>query len=70
LAEALKGAGKDLSREKFIQVLEGLYEYKTGLTPPISYGPNRRVGAMGAYVITVNFKTRQLVPASEWIGIN
>jgi ABC-type branched-subunit amino acid transport system substrate-binding protein len=70
LAEALKRAGKDLSREKFIQVLEGLYEYKTGLTPPISYGPNRRVGAMGAYVITVNFKTRQLVPASEWISIN
>jgi ABC-type branched-subunit amino acid transport system substrate-binding protein len=70
LAEGLKGAGKDLSREKFIQVLEGLYEYKTGLTPPISYGPNRRVGAMGAYVITVDFKTRQLVPASEWISIN
>jgi ABC-type branched-subunit amino acid transport system substrate-binding protein len=69
LAEALKKAGKDLSREKLIQVLEGFYEYRTGLTPPISYGPNRRVGAMGAYVITVDLKTKQFVPAGGWIEI-
>ncbi len=70
LTEALKKAGRDLSREKLIQVLEGLYEYRTGLTPPISYGPNRRIGAMGAYVVTVDLKTKQFLPASGWIGIN
>jgi len=70
LAEALKKAGKDVSREKLIQVLEGFYEYRTGLTPAISYGLNRRIGAMGAYVITVDLKTKQLIPASGWIGIN
>ena len=69
LAEALKKAGKDLSREKLIQVLEGFYEYRTGLTPAISYGPNRRVGAMGAYVVTVDLKTKQFVPAGGWIEI-
>jgi ABC-type branched-subunit amino acid transport system substrate-binding protein len=69
LAEALKKAGKDLSREKLIQVLEGFYEYRTGLTPAISYGPNRRVGAMGAYVTTVDLKTKQFVPAGGWIEI-
>ncbi len=69
LAEALKKAGKDLSREKLIQVLEGFYEYRTGLTPAISYGPNRRVGAMGAHVITVDLKTKQFVPAGGWIEI-
>ena len=69
LAEALKKAGKDLSREKLIQVLEGFYEYRTGLTPAISYGPNRRVGAMGAYVTTVDLKTKQFLPASAWIEI-
>ncbi|MGI9069712.1 MAG: cytochrome c/ABC transporter substrate-binding protein [Pyrinomonadaceae bacterium] len=70
LAEALKKAGKDVSREKLIQVLEGFYEYRTGLMPAISYGLNRRIGAMGAYVITVDLKTKQLIPASGWIGIN
>ena len=50
MVESLKRAGKDLSREKLIQTLEALYEYRTGLTPAITYGPNRRIGAMGAYV--------------------
>lgn len=70
LVEALKRAGKDLSREKLIQALEGFYEYPTGLTPAITYGPNRRVGAMGAYVITIDLKQQQFVPASGWININ
>lgn len=69
LAEALKKAGKDVSREKLIQVLEGFYEYRTGLTPAVSYGPNRRVGAMGAYVTTVDLKTKQFLPAGGWIEI-
>jgi ABC-type branched-subunit amino acid transport system substrate-binding protein len=70
LIEGLKRAGKDLSRERLIQVLEGFYEYQTGLTPPITWGPNRRIGAMGAYVVRVDIKGKQFVPASGWIGIN
>ena len=69
LVEALKRAGKDLSREKLIQALEGLYEYATGLTPAITYGPNRRIGANGAYVVTINLKEKQFTPASGWIDI-
>lgn len=69
LVEALKRAGKDLSREKLIQTLEGFYEYSTGLTPPITFGPNRRIGAMGAYVVTINLKDKQFTPASGWIEI-
>ena len=70
LVEGLKRVGKELSREKLIQALEGLYEYPTGLTPPITYGPNRRVGAMGAYVVTVDLKEKKFVPVSGWVGIN
>jgi ABC-type branched-subunit amino acid transport system substrate-binding protein len=67
LVEALKRAGKDVSREKLIQILEGFYDYSSGLTPPITFGPNRRVGAMGAYVVTVNLKEKQFLPASGWV---
>ena len=70
LVEALKRSGKDLSREKLIQSLEELYEYRTGLTPAITYGPNRRIGAMGSYVVTVDLKQKHFLPASEWIGID
>lgn len=70
LIEGLKRVGRDVSRERLIQVLEGFYEYQTGLTPPITWGPNRRIGAMGAYVVRVDLKGKQFVPASGWIAIN
>jgi ABC-type branched-subunit amino acid transport system substrate-binding protein len=70
LIEALKRAGKGLSREKLVQALEGFYEYQTGLLPPITYGPNRRVGAMGAYIVVVDLKAKRFAPVGEWVGIN
>jgi ABC-type branched-subunit amino acid transport system substrate-binding protein len=70
LIEALKRVGKDLSREKLIQALEELHQYPTGLTQPISYGPNRRVGATGAYIVTIDLKEKQFVPVSGWVDSN
>ena len=70
LVEALKRVGKDLSREKLIQALEGFYEFQTGLTPPLTYGPNRRIGALGAYVVTVDLNKKQFKPVSGWVGID
>ncbi len=37
IVEALKRAGPDLTREKFIAALESLKDFTTGLTPPITY---------------------------------
>jgi ABC-type branched-subunit amino acid transport system substrate-binding protein len=68
--EALKRAGRDLSREKLITVLEGLYEYETGVTPSITFGPNRRVGAMGAYVVSIDPAKREFISASGWVKDN
>jgi len=70
LVEALRRAGKDISREKLIQTLEGLYQYQTELTPAISYGPNRRIGAMGAYVVQIDLQGKKLRPVGGWIEIN
>ena len=70
LVEALKRAGRDVSREKLITNLEGLNGFETGVTPAITYGPNRRIGALGAYVISVDLQKKQFVPVSAWIGID
>jgi ABC-type branched-subunit amino acid transport system substrate-binding protein len=70
LVEALKRTGKDLTREKFVATLESFYEYRTGLTPPITYGPNRRMGALGAYAVTINLKEKKFEAASGWISVN
>ena len=69
LVEALKRAGRDLSRDKLIQSLEGLSDYPTGLTPPVTFGPNRRIGAMGAYVVTIDLNKKQFLRVSGWINI-
>ena len=53
LAEGLRAAGRDLSREGLIEALENLRDHPTGLLPPVSYGPNRRIGARGAWVLEV-----------------
>jgi ABC-type branched-subunit amino acid transport system substrate-binding protein len=70
LIEGLKLAGKDLAREKLITSLEGFYEFKTGLIPPITYGPDRRIGTLGAYVVRIDRDKRQFAPAGDWIDIN
>ncbi|HJQ31074.1 MAG TPA: ABC transporter substrate-binding protein, partial [Pyrinomonadaceae bacterium] len=67
LAEGLQRGGKDLSREKLVTALEGLYDYETGLTPRLTFGPNRRVGALGAYVVTVDTARKGFVPAGGWV---
>ena len=69
LVHALELCGKDLSRERLVTTLEGLYEYDTGLLPKITFGPNRRIGAMGAYVVTID-PEKKLFPASlAWIPV-
>jgi ABC-type branched-subunit amino acid transport system substrate-binding protein len=69
LVHALERCGRDLSRERLINTLEGLYEYDTGLMPKITFGPNRRIGALGAYVVTID-PEKKLFPASmEWIAV-
>lgn len=70
LVHALELCGKDLSRERLITSLEGLYDYETGLMPKITFGPNRRIGALGAYVVTID-PEKKLFPASlEWVAVD
>jgi ABC-type branched-subunit amino acid transport system substrate-binding protein len=54
LSEGMKQAGRDASREKLINALEGLHDFDTGLTPLISFGPGRRLGLNGAHIVTVD----------------
>jgi ABC-type branched-subunit amino acid transport system substrate-binding protein len=70
LVHALELCGKDLSRERLVDTLEGLYEFDTGLMPKITFGPNRRIGALGAYVVTID-PEKKLFPASaEWVPVD
>ncbi|MGI9331726.1 MAG: ABC transporter substrate-binding protein [Gammaproteobacteria bacterium] len=67
LVRGLERSGRQLGREKLIEALEGLYEYSTGLSPPLTFGPNRRMGALGAYIVSVDLAERQFSSHSTWV---
>ncbi|AKJ06755.1 ABC-type branched-subunit amino acid transport system substrate-binding protein [Archangium gephyra] len=69
LTEGLRRSGRQLSRKKLLGHLEGLYAFEPGLVPPLSYGPNRRVGAWGAYVVTVDLAARSFRPVTGWMEL-
>ncbi|HEX8130155.1 MAG TPA: ABC transporter substrate-binding protein [Pyrinomonadaceae bacterium] len=60
--EATKLSGRQLSRAALITSLEGLRDFKTGVVPPLTFGANRRVGASGSYIVSVDLNKKQYVP--------
>ena len=66
LEEGLRRAGRTLNRLELVDALEALYAYETGLTPPLTYGPNRRIGARGAHLVTVDLLTKSYQPVGGW----
>lgn len=69
LAEALRRTGRHLTREKLTESLEALYRFETGVVPPLTFGPGRRVGALGAYVVAVDLEKHGFLPVSGWIAL-
>ena len=70
LVHALELSGKDLSRERLVTTLEGLYEFDTGLMPRITFGPNRRIGVLGAYIVTIDPEKGLFPATAQWISID
>jgi hypothetical protein len=56
----MKIAGRGLSRAALLEALEGFHKVQTNLRSPVSYGPNRRVGASGVRIMMFDLKSRKL----------
>jgi ABC-type branched-subunit amino acid transport system substrate-binding protein len=67
--EAMTAVGRAASREKLIEQLEHFYQRPTGLTRPITFGPNRRFGTRGAYIMGINPERARLVPVTGFIEL-
>lgn len=65
--EAAKRCGRDLSRESMRAVLESLQNFQTGLTPAVSFSPNRTVGSSGAYIVGVDAPAGRYLPLTQWL---
>ncbi len=67
LAEGLRRTGRDLSRDRLVEQLEGLRKLPLVYGPPVTYSPVRRLGANGAYIVRMDREHRVFVPVGGWI---
>jgi ABC-type branched-subunit amino acid transport system substrate-binding protein len=67
LTEGLRQAGRRLDRARLVDVLTRLHDFNTGLTPLVSYGPGRRIGALGGYVVKWDGKNKTFTPVNPWL---
>jgi hypothetical protein len=61
LEECFKRIGKDLTKEKLQKMLENLNDYRTGVTPAISYNLNQRVGSINVYIATFDEEKKNAI---------
>ncbi len=66
--EALRRAGKDLTREGLIKALETMKAYDTGKGNFATFSPTRREGIAGGFVIQI--QKGDWVPVSKWIDVD
>jgi ABC-type branched-subunit amino acid transport system substrate-binding protein len=69
LKEGLIKTGRGMEQQKLLAMIEGLYQFDTGLTRPVSYGPNRRLGTSGAYIVAIDVLNKTIRPVSDWLEI-
>ena len=51
--------------------LETFYQFETGLTPPLTFTANRRVGARGAYILGPgSLEEGRLRESVAWVEVN
>jgi ABC-type branched-subunit amino acid transport system substrate-binding protein len=67
LIEALMRTGRDVSREGVIDTLESVRNFEGGMTPPLTFGPNRHVGSRGAEIVRYDPKAATLAGSGTWI---
>ena len=70
LLEGLERSGRDLTRDNLIERLESLRAFETGYGPPVTFGPARRLGARGAYILKADLGKKTWLPAGGWVGVD
>ncbi len=68
--EGVKLSGRRLSRAGLVGAIERLRDFRTGVLPPLTFGPNRRLGVAGAYVVGVDSANKRLTSLSELIEVD
>jgi ABC-type branched-subunit amino acid transport system substrate-binding protein len=67
LLQALRLSGSRPNRDELVRTLEHLQHFETGVTAPLTFGPNQRVGSAGAVILALDPNSHDFVAVSGWI---
>ncbi len=67
LVQALRASGSRPTRSALVHTLERLQHFETGVTAPLTFGPNQHVGSSGAIMLAIDPTNHGLVAVSGWI---
>lgn len=67
LLQALRLSGSRPDRDSLVRMLESFQHFETGVTAPLTFGPNQRVGSAGAVVLALDPSGKGFVAVSDWI---
>jgi ABC-type branched-subunit amino acid transport system substrate-binding protein len=70
LVAGLENAGRRLDREELVLGLEEIDEFQPGLAPPLTFGPFRRTGSLGAHIVRVDLVNSRFDPTTGWIALD
>jgi ABC-type branched-subunit amino acid transport system substrate-binding protein len=67
--EGVRRSGRAVGRERLVESLQSLRAFRTEASPPLSYGPDRRVGALGGHVVALE-SGAQFRTVSAWQALD
>ncbi len=70
LVQGLKLAGRELTRPKLVAALEQLSDFDSGVMPRIRFGRTQRIGASGAYIVTLDPGLKQFRLITGWLPVD
>jgi hypothetical protein len=70
LIEGLKGTGRQLDRDHFVEAMEGLSGVRVEGSPPLHFGRGRHVGAAGAMILKLGPGGRNLQQVVPWLDLD
>jgi ABC-type branched-subunit amino acid transport system substrate-binding protein len=56
---ALERAGRELTRRKLLDTIDGIRALDTGLVPPLTFNANRHIGSTGSYIAAIGASAEQ-----------
>jgi ABC-type branched-subunit amino acid transport system substrate-binding protein len=70
LVEALRRSGADVSRAGLVSALESFQDVDTGVTGPVTFGSQGRVGLRGGFIVRTGEGPQELTPLSDWLALS